>query len=297
MAYFDEFNYPLTATELFTFLPSRLDNKIFTLTLSKLLAEGCIFIFDGFYTLKNEPQIAQYRQNGNDKATKLLKVAEKVGNLLIKFPYVRGLAISGSLSKNFADDNSDIDWFIITAANRLWIARTLLHLFKKTTFMFNKQHHFCMNYFVDEAGLQIEEKNIYTATEVVTLMPLQGDDVFSKFFSANAWTLNYLPNNFMRVAKSKPYKKRFLKSVFEFCFNNILGDIIDNLLRRITVSRWLNKTRHKKMNQRGVVMGMAEAKHFAKPDPKNYQQKLIKRYENKVDNLFRHLETELIQQL
>jgi hypothetical protein len=31
-----------------------------------------------------------------------------------------------------------------------------------------------MNYFVDEADLDIKEKNIYTATELFTLIPLAG---------------------------------------------------------------------------------------------------------------------------
>jgi hypothetical protein len=65
--------------------------------------------------------------------------------------------------------------FITTAKNRLWIARTLMHGLKKLTFLFNKQHYFCMNYYVDEVQqLQIREKNIYTAIEVATLMPSTG---------------------------------------------------------------------------------------------------------------------------
>jgi predicted nucleotidyltransferase len=114
--------------------------------------------------------------------------AKGVGRLLIKFPFVRGVGISGSLSKNFADDKSDIDLFIITEKDRLWIARTLMHCFKKLTFLANRQHHYCMNYYVDEQQLQIAEKNIYTAIEVDTLIPLEGDVVFEQFYTANTWT-------------------------------------------------------------------------------------------------------------
>ncbi len=59
--------------------------------------------------LKNEPFLVERREKGNTKAAEMIAIARKVGDLLIRFPYVRGIAISGSLSKNFADDDSDID--------------------------------------------------------------------------------------------------------------------------------------------------------------------------------------------
>lgn len=279
LAYFDVFNYPLTQGELYLFLGNKYDNKTFTDALNKLVLNEAVYRFDGFYTLKNDSQIAIRRQQGNNKAAVLITIAGRVAKILIRFPYVRGIAISGSLSKNYADDESDIDLFIITAANRLWIARTLLHLFKKLTFLVHKEHFFCMNYFIDEAQLEIVEKNIYTATEIVTLMPLEGDIVFEKFYSANAWTRVYLPNNIMRLSTANPLKTHFIKRLAEAVFNNKAGNVIDNILRRITAARWQKKTKNKKLNNRGVIMGMNAAKHYAKPDPENYQNKLIQRYE------------------
>ena len=142
LAYFDVFNYPLTQSEIFLFLAKRYDLSVFSNAILSLVAEHAIYKFDNFYTLKNDINIAKRRTAGNTKAAELIKVAERVGNLLAKFPYVRGIGISGSLSKNFADDNSDIDLFIITAKNRLWIARTLMHAFKKLTFLVNRQDYF-----------------------------------------------------------------------------------------------------------------------------------------------------------
>jgi hypothetical protein len=85
------------------------------------------------------------------------------------------------LSKNFADERADIDYFVVTKANRLWIARTLMHLFKKLTFLVGKQHYFCMNYFVDEEALTIQEKNLFTAVEVATLIPVCGNGSMESF--------------------------------------------------------------------------------------------------------------------
>jgi len=291
LAYFDVFNYPLTQSEIFLFLAKRYDLSVFSNAILSLVAEHAIYKFDNFYTLKNDINIAKRRTAGNTKAAELIKVAERVGNLLAKFPYVRGIGISGSLSKNFADEQSDIDLFIITAGNRLWIARTLLHFFKKMTFLVNKQHLFCMNYFIDEQGLEIVEKNVYTAIEVATLIPLEGDTAFEKFYSANTWTRFFLPNNCMRLASAKPVKNTILKTIVEVLLNNPFGTFLDKHLMRITANRWLKKTQQRKLNTRGIIMGMDANKHYAKPDPTNFQTKLIDRYENKVGLLLQQYET------
>jgi len=294
LAYFDVFNYPLTRPEIFLFLENRYDSLSFYDALHCLIAEGAIYKFGDFYTLKNTIEIAERRTKGNRKAAELIGIAEKVGKLLIHFPYVRGIGISGSLSKNYADEESDIDLFIITAANRLWIARTLMHCFKKLTFLINKQHLFCMNYFIDEQGLEIVEKNIYTATEIATLIPLEGDVAFAKFYSANLWTRSYLPNNCMRIASAKPVKRSAFKLFIEALFNNSFGTFLDNQLMRITAARWHKKSQEQKRNTRGVIMGMDANKHYAKPDPKNFQHKLIDRYQNKVNQVLQQYESSLM---
>ncbi len=293
LAYFDMFNYPLTQTEVYLFLGNKSNYKLFDDALKCLVDNGTVHQFDKFYTLSTDHYIAVRRLEGNQKAAELIKIAEKVGNLLIKFPYVRGIAISGSLSKNFADADSDIDLFIITEKNRLWIARTLMHCFKKLTFLVNKEHLFCMNYYIDMQQLEIPEKNIYTAIEVGTLIPLQGDIVFERFYVANAWTREFLPNKNMRISSAMPVKKTFFKMIFEGLFSFSPGNVLDNMLMKITTNRWLKKTLLKQLNDHGNVLSLLTAKHYAKPDPKVFQGKLLSKYEYKVSTLLSKYESSL----
>jgi predicted nucleotidyltransferase len=285
LAYFDIFKYPLTGGEIYLFLKNRYDQFDFEWALKYLVASQAVYQFGNFYTLKNDHSLIVRRYNGNKKAAELIKVAGKVGDMLIKFPYVRGIAISGSLSKNFADENSDIDLFIITAKNRLWIARTLMHIFKKLTFLVNKQDYFCMNYYIDEDQLEIKEKTIYTAIEVVTLIPLQGDTVIEQFYAANSWTRGFLPNKIMRLSSAKPLNPSLFKTVIEKLFNNPLGNAIDTALMKITDGRWNKKTAQKKVNSKGAVMSMDTGKHYAKPDPGNFQAKLLAQYESRISQI------------
>jgi predicted nucleotidyltransferase len=285
LAYFDIFNYPLTSGEIYLFLKNKYEQDEFELALKCLTGTRSIYQFSTFYSLKNDYSLIARRCAGNKKAAEMIKIAGKISDILIRFPYVRAIAISGSLSKNFADENSDIDLFIITAKNRLWIARTLMHAFKKLTFLVNKQDYFCMNYYIDEEQLEIVEKTLYTAIEVVTLIPLQGDSTIESFYAANAWTREYLPNKIMRISSAKPLKPSLFKTLIENLFNSRFGDALDNLLMKITAGRWIKKTLLKKLNSKGAVMSLDVNKHYAKPDPKNFQSRLLQQYENKISRL------------
>jgi len=63
----------------------------------------------------------------------------------------------------------------------------------------------------------------------------------------------------------------------------------------ITSSRWAKKMLLKKRNDHGIIMGMDAGKHFAKPDPRNFQQKLLAKYEYRVSTLTEYLENSLAQ--
>ena len=142
-----------------------------------------------------------------------------------------------------------------------------------------------MNYYIDEAQLEIKEKTIYTAIEVVTLIPLQGDTIIEQFYAANSWTRNYLPNKIMRISSAKPLKPSLFKVLFEKLLNNRFGNAIDDMLMRITANRWAKKTEQKKVNSKGSVMAMDAGKHYAKPDPGNFQARLLAQYESKISQI------------
>lgn len=285
LAYFDLFNYPLTADEIYLYLPGKCAQHEFDYLLRYLVIDRSVYKMGGFYSLKNDYGLIERREAGNARAAGLITIAKKLSGWLIRFPYVRGIAISGSLSKNFADEDSDIDLFIITAKNRLWIARTLMHFLKKLSYLVNKQHYLCMNYYIDEQALLIREQNIYTAIEIATLIPLQGDTFFEQFYAANAWTRDYLPNKCMRLATAKTVKDSLLKRLAEKLLNGPIGEWFDTRLLKITAERWRKKMQLKRRNIKGVIMCMDTGKHYAKPDPGNFQHKLLQRYKNKISLL------------
>lgn len=293
LVYFDVFHYPLTSGEIISFLDQPANENEFNNAISSLLNSQTIFQLDEFYSLQNDLSLSIRRKKGNEQATLLLTKAERIANLLYKFPYVRGVGVSGSVSKNFADENADIDYFIITKANRLWIARTFLHLFKKVPFLKNRSQHYCMNYFVDEADMVIEEKNIYTATEVFTLIPVAGNGSMKSFFETNAWSYQYFPNKPLPSVKTELNKhKWWFKSLVEFFFNTKLGDWLDNYFMKLTTSRWNKKEKQQLLNTKGERMGLKTGKHCSKPNPVFFHDWFMKTYQEKLDSVFENRENQ-----
>ena len=287
LAYFDIFQYPLLKEEILLFHSVITDQRLIDESLDDLCNEGTVFKLDEFYSIQNGMALAQRRRTGNRLAFEQMKNAHRAAKILARFPYVRGLAISGSLSKNYADENTDIDFFIITKANRLWLARTLMHLFYKLHYFTGKQRWFCMNYYVDEAGLEIEEKNIFTAIEIITLLPMHGKTALDDFMLANKWANDYFPHCRIATADTAPIKKRIFSRMTEWLFNNRLGDWVDRCLMKITDKRWRKKVERKQKNVKGNPLGMIVTPHCSKPNPIFFQDKVLQLYVNKIGSLTR----------
>lgn len=286
LGYFDLFHYPLTLEELRAFHPVACDAAEFDAGMQQLKERKKIFIVGPFYALHNDPELAQRRIKGNQLAALHLQRAKRIARFLSAFPFVKSVAVSGSLSKNFATEKTDIDFFIITQKNRLWVARTLMHLYKKLTFLTGRQHWFCMNYYIDEAALEIREQNLFTAMEIITLKPMQGRSAFDGFLSANNWAHQYFPShpgndNACTPETGKPLWSRLLQKIFSGNF----GQRLDLWLMQVTAKRWQKKYARGATSYNGTRMGMVADRHFSKPDPRNFQASVMERYQARVQQL------------
>jgi hypothetical protein len=291
MAYFDIFHYPLAIEDVCWFLDKEATQEEVRQELEALVRGGQLFRSGPFYSLQNDPALATRRLRGEARADELLSIANRGGRLLYQFPFVRGIFISGSLSKRCADEKADIDYFIITKANRIWIARTLMHLFKKLTYLRGHQHRYCMNYFIDEEALEIKEKNIFTAVELLTLMPVCGNGGLTQFFRANEWTSDYLPHYSDRIRQAQgESRSSWLKRTIEKLFDHRFGDRLEGWLRGLTDRRWKQKTERGDLNGKGDPMTLQCGQHFSRPDPEIFQQRVLSKYHRRVKEVMEKTE-------
>lgn len=282
LSYFDIFKYPLKTEEILKFLGVPvLDKSTLISRLRNLGDQKIIFQFDEFFTLKNNNSLIDRRRRGNKEAEKFLILARKKAKLISKFPFVRAVLASGSLSKGYMDKDSDLDFFIITAPRRLWIARTLLVLYKRI-FLANSHKYFCVNYFVDEDHLEIEEKNLFTATELATVIPLYGSRQYENLHDMNPWLSgffpNYMPWNVAEVPPSEPsMTKRVMESLIGLCF----GNIFEKYLQNKTLSRW-KKLYEKNYSDSDFKVAFKSKSYASKNHPRNFQRTIIEVYEERL---------------
>jgi hypothetical protein len=201
LLYFDLFDHPLCREELYAFFPEKMDVEEFNERLEQLDVKST----NGLYHLRCNDEVVSTRQKREKKARTMLRATRVVAGVLRYFPFIRGAFLSGSLSKGVNDGGADIDLFIVTAEERLWVCRSFLIGFKKIFLLDNKKF-LCPNYFVTEHHLEIPEKNIFTATELVTLRPLINEKKLRDLLGANRWVLNFFPN--FRIDQSAEKNKR-----------------------------------------------------------------------------------------
>ncbi|MFN0036825.1 MAG: nucleotidyltransferase domain-containing protein, partial [Saprospiraceae bacterium] len=244
LAYFEVFSYPLTWEEVFAFCcePSAAPEDVFD-ALQTLVEQGRAFRFGSFFQTKKDMSWVEHRLDCNRRADRFLPRARRMARFIGRFPFVRGVFVSGSLSKHCMRPDSDVDFFVVTEPGRLWLARTLLVLFKKV-FLLNSHKYFCVNYFVDTEHLEIEEKNLFTATESVTLLPMWGREFYADFCRSNAWAWECFPHFSPRpTAGVPPHSRGFFKKMLEKALSGKMGGWLDQKAMRLTVGFWKRKFR------------------------------------------------------
>lgn len=285
LLYYDIFQYPLKADEVFHYL----DRNSVTIEdvkseLNRLNLENDIYKFEDFFSIVNDPSRISRRLAGNALAEKLLPVAKQKALLIASFPFVRGVMASGSLSKGYMEETSDLDFFIITAKNRVWIARMLLVLYKRI-FLKNSHQFFCVNYFIDEEHLEIEEKNIFTATELSSLLPLYGEHIYHELIHANKhWLCKFFPNFKPRNTIDIPSAAMGAMKFFFESFITILGgDLFEKLCMNATLKRW-KKKHWNNYSLEDFEIAFKSKKYVSKNHPRNFQKKVMELFHQKVSS-------------
>lgn len=266
------FKYPLKKEEIFSFSSYQVIQDV-EIELEALVSKKIIYKHGEYYSDIDDVSLIDRRLKGNKMAETIMPKALKRAKLIMSFPFIESVSISGSLSKNYYDNDGDIDFFIITKPNHLWLARTLLILFKKL-FLLNSKKYFCVNYFISSDNLTIAERNTFTATELITLIPIYGSKTFNSFLDKNAWAKAIYPNK--RINKnylSDNFQKPILSRFFEFAFAHFIGRKIDLFFKNITLKKW--KAKFKYLNKSDFEIAMKSTNDVSKHHPQDFQSKVI----------------------
>ena len=224
LAYSDVFDYPLTAGEICRYLTS---TKASSEEVVRALADEILFARVGeYYTLHGREQVVETRKRRAGIASRLWPKAARYGRIIAALPFVRMVAVTGSLAMNNTDEGQDVDYMIVTAPRHLWTCRALALLVAR--FAKLEGISLCPNYLLTTHALELKEQSLYVAHELAQMIPLSGLDIYRELRRLNAWTDDYLPNaslapelpEGMKQAHEHSILQRVLEAFFRLPFAN-----------------------------------------------------------------------------
>lgn len=220
LAYSDIFDYPLTLDEL---------HKYLVINATKDEIKNCIenmnqaHFAHGYYFLSGRDEIIKTRQMREKKSHPIFKRAMFYGKIIGKFPFVKMVALTGSLAMLNLSNEIDMDFMLITKPNRLWLARAFAVTFGRFIRLLGDR--ICINLLISENHLHWSQHDLYSAREICQMIPISGFDTHNNFRVANLWTQEFLPNTLSNKKKSDQIS--WLQKIFEFIFLTKFGDKLE----------------------------------------------------------------------
>jgi len=227
LIYSDIFDFPLTKQEIWKYLIS--DKKIPKKDFLKLFKNGKLSSVNNLYFLKGREKIIEKRKSREKLGVIKLEKAKKMINLLSVIPSIYLAGITGSLALLNSKKEEDIDLFLVSAKNTVWITRFLAVIFLKSSGSYRGrtdmlvENKLCLNMIIGEDCLKIDNKrqDIYTAHEIVQLVPIfERNNTYKKFLNNNLWVKQFMPNSIgktnikINIQKERKWVVSLLK-VFE----------------------------------------------------------------------------------
>ncbi len=194
LAYADIFQYPMTPDEIHRYLIEvKASLPEVCAALDRMEThQGMVECQDGFYSLPGRVHLVAIRRRRRQAAARLWPQAIHYGRLISHLPFVRMVAVTGSLAMNNAEPPADLDYLIVTRPGRLWLARAMVILLVRWAAA--RGSVLCPNYFLTDTAMALQERDLFTAHELAQMVPLSGFAVHTAMRRLNDWVAGYLPN-------------------------------------------------------------------------------------------------------
>jgi len=194
VAYVDVFDYPLLSREAHRYLSAH------TATIDQVqqaldamcAGAGRLAQREGYYTLPGRESIVEIRKSRHEVAKVLWPQAISYGRRIAAMPFVRMVAVSGSLAVDNVEQGADIDYFIISAPGRVWLSRAFTILIVRLAGQ--RGVPLCPNYILSAGRLAFSDHSFYSAHELTQMVLIAGLPLYEQLRQANAWSARYLPN-------------------------------------------------------------------------------------------------------
>ena len=201
--YYDLFDYPLTAVELWQWLwkyKCKLSELVFCLEKSEFLNRH-IETKNGFYFLKGRKNLLSIRKIRRDYSIQKWKKALRAVSFLRFIPFLKGVILCNSIAHFNAKEDSDIDLFIIVKDKYLWLTRFLitisLHILKMRRHGDKINNRICLSFYITDNNLDLEELaykgDVHFYYWLLHFVPIFDVEIYKEFLNKNKWLQKYIP--------------------------------------------------------------------------------------------------------
>jgi len=224
LLYSDVFDFPLTAREIHLYLSgSAATYEEVCLALS---SDARFFRVGDYFTLSGREKIVEIREKRELRSRKLLPHALAYGRFIGSLPFIRMVALTGSLAVRNVSKEADFDYMLVTLPGRLWTARAFVLLFNRLTRLAG--HTICPNVIVSENALQWNQHDLYSARDLCQMIPVSGMAEYQRLMKANQWVQDFLPNAYDDILDQAEAEKknhsRIMQKLLEFPLGGRFGD-------------------------------------------------------------------------
>ena len=206
------FDYPLTVEQLqrdLVGVTADAETIVSWWRNSELLQATTEYRNGWFYPAGRSDMIAT-RARREALSRRLLVRDRRIISFVAGMPFVRMVALSGSLAHLNAEASADLDLFVITAPGRVWGVTLTVFVLSR---LFGWRRRMCMNYIVSERAMTITPEDLFSANQIVHLQPVVGHDVFERFVRANGFVRDFYPNFAVATHNEHSHPARIVERV------------------------------------------------------------------------------------
>ena len=219
LVYSDIFEYPLRFDEVQRYLPIHAGQDEMLQALRSM--GDYVGSADGYYFLAGRERLVAIRRERETCSQTLLPQALRYGRILGILPFVRMVALTGSLAVMNVSENADFDYMLVVKRGRVWMARAFALLLNRIANAFG--HTLCPNLIISETDLEWRQHDLYSARELCQMIPIAGLDVYQNLLKANKWMKEFLPNA-QQTSEVPETSEVFAQKLVEFFLDGKLGD-------------------------------------------------------------------------
>lgn len=274
LAYSDVFEYPLRLDELHRYLRARSEREQLPQAICLLNVQ--VGEKDDYYFLAGRDHIVEIRKQREAHSRKVFQRAIMYGRLLGSLPFVRMVALTGSLAVMNSAGDSDFDYMLVAAHGRIWMTRAFALLLNRITRLFG--HTLCPNLIVSERALEWRQRDLYSARELCQMIPITGLDVYQKLIKANEWVKEFLPNAFLESGSLLPNSQEqapVFQRILESLLRGKLGDQFEQWEMDRKIARFSKQDGFGEETVFNAEMCQGNFDHHHKKTKEMFEEKLV----------------------